>query len=161
MPIVRETNYETLDEVKSQLNTYAMEIDSYIRNVRLRLLYLTVTPAMYNTQSATPFVLPKNPGPATIVPLGATGPKIIEINRAYRHNSVIFKEYDYTDKAVKALLMSAIDKTYNCALQDRYFGYANVTTLETLMHLYTNYARITPNNYQENDNKKKSPLDTK
>ena len=70
---------------------------------------------------------------------------------------MIFKEYDDTDKAIKVLLMSAIDETYICVLQDRYVGYANVTTLEMLTHLYTKYARITPNKFQENNKKMKAP----
>ena len=46
--------------------------------------------------------------------------------------------------------MLEIGKTYISKLQDRYVVYANVTRLDTLTHMYTNYMRITPKNLQEN-----------
>ena len=64
---------------------------------------------------------------------------------------MIFKEYDDKEKAIKVMLMYAIDKTCICALLDRYVGYKNVTTLEMLTHLYTNCFIITPNNFQKKD----------
>ena len=63
------------------------------------------------------------------MPAGATSPYFIKINQAYGQNSMILKEYDDTDKAIKVFLMSAIDETYIRALRDRYVGYSNVTTL--------------------------------
>ena len=144
MPIVGEPNYETLNEVKLKLDTNGMSIRSHIGNIHLGLLYLTVTPAMYNTQSATPFVPPENPGPSPTVPAGSTGPQIVDINRSYVHNATIFKEYDDMDKVIKALLMLAIDKIYIRALRNRYVGYVNVTTLEMLTDMYKNCARTTP-----------------
>ena len=73
---------------------------------------------------------------------------------------MIFKEYDDMEKAIKVLLMYAINKTYIHELRDIYAGYENVTTLEMLTPLYTNYARIMPNYLQENDNKMKAPWDS-
>ena len=100
---------------------------------------------MNNTQYATPVVPPENPGPVPTVPERSTSPQIVEINRAHRHNAIFKKEYYDTDKAIKALLMLVIDKTYNCALPNIYIGYGNVTTLDMLTHMYTNYAKIIPN----------------
>ena len=72
---------------------------------------------------------------------------------------MLIKEYNDTDMAIKLLLMSEFRETYIRALQDRYVGYENVTTLEILTHLYTNYAKITLNNLQENVDEMKAPWD--
>jgi len=56
---------------------------------------------------------------------------------------------------LKSLLISAIDDLYIHALKDKYIGYANVTMLQILTHLYPNYAKITPINLEENDNRMK------
>ena len=104
-----------------------------------------------------PFDPPANPGQALTVPEGAMGLHIIIINGYYRQNVMIFKENHDTDKARKVFIMYAIYETYIHALQDRYVGYVNVTTLYMLTHLYTNYMRITPNYLQENIKIMKAP----
>ena len=79
MPIVGESNYEKLDEVQLQLNTNVASILPNLENKRLGILYLTITAAVYNMQSATPFVPPENPGSDPPVPAGSTGPHIVDI----------------------------------------------------------------------------------
>ena len=62
-----------------------------------------------------------------------------------------FFEYDSTDKDLKSLLISAVDETYIRSLRDKYIGYANITTLQMLTHLYAAYAKITEVDLEEND----------
>lgn len=123
-------------------------------------MYLTVTPTVYNTQSATPFVPPVNPGVALVITQAM--PTAAQITKAHRqHNSkaAIFKEYDDTDKALKALIMSVVDETYLRALRDRHVGYANLTTLQILRHLYNNCAKVTPYDLEQNDKQMKTQWD--
>ena len=111
MAIVREPSYKILAEVHFQLNTNAASMHFHFGNGRLGLLYLTVTPAMYNMKSAMTFVLPENLGSEPTELEGSTGLKIVYIKQTYRHKSMLFKEFDDKSKAIKTLLVSAINET--------------------------------------------------
>ena len=63
----------------------------------------------------------------------------------------LYCEYDSTDKALKSLLIYAVDETYIRYLRDKYIGYDNITTLQMLTLLYTVYAKITKGDIEEND----------
>jgi len=82
-PIIGQPNYESLAEVHLKLNTNAALVHSHLGDGRLGLLYLTVTPVVYNTQSNIPFVPPTNPGPIPMIPNNATAHQINEVNRQF------------------------------------------------------------------------------
>jgi hypothetical protein len=159
MPIVGQPTYETLAELHLKLNTNAASIQSHLGNGLLGLLFLTVTPAVYNTQSAIAFTPPANPGPTCVTPVNATAAQIVELRRQHDHAAALYKEYDATDKALKSLLLSAVDETYVRSLRDRFIGYATVTTLQMLTHLYTAYAKISAGDLDDNDAKMKADWD--
>jgi len=158
-PIIEQPNYESLAEVHLKLNTNAASVHSHLGDGQLGLLYLTVTPAVYITQSNIPFVPPTNPGPIPTIPNNATAHQINEIKRQFNRATEIYKEYNDTDKALKSLFISAVDDLYIRALKDKYIGYANVTMLQMLTHLYVNYAKITPTDLEENDKRMKADWD--
>ena len=78
-PIVGQPSYETIAELQLKLNTNAASIHSHRGNGHLGLLFLTVKPAVYNTQSTVTFIPPTNPGQSPTVPTGSTGPQIADI----------------------------------------------------------------------------------
>ena len=47
------------------------------------------------------------------------------------------------------------------SLRNKHIGYANVTTLQILTHLYTTYAKINPSDLDANYNRMKAPYDVK
>jgi len=55
------------------------------------------------------------------------------------------------DKALKLLLIAAVDEAYIRSLHHKYVGFANVTTLQIITHFYDTYERITANDLKEND----------
>ena len=69
-PIVGQPTYETLAEVHLKFNTNAASVHSHLGNGQLGLLFLTIYPAIYNTQSNIVFVPPANPGPYPVIPQG-------------------------------------------------------------------------------------------
>ena len=62
-PIVGQPSYETIAELQLKLSTNAASIYSHRGNGRLGLLFLTVKPAVYNTQSTETFAPPNKPWP--------------------------------------------------------------------------------------------------
>jgi hypothetical protein len=131
------------------LNANAASIQSHLGNGLLGLLYLTVSPAIYATLSATAFVPPVNPGPTPVIPAGATCAQISNIRFAFNASTAIFRDYDLADKALKQLLLGAVDDMFVRSLQTKYIGYLNVTTRQLLDHLYSQYAEIAAAELQE------------
>ncbi len=74
-PIVGQPNYEAIKELHLKLNENAVKVHFNLGNGLLGYLGVTVTPAIYNTLSAQPFVIPPNPGTAPFFPYTATGPQ--------------------------------------------------------------------------------------
>ena len=150
-PIVGEPNYESIAALHQQLNANAASVPSHLGNGALGLLYLTVSPAVYANLSAAPFVPPTNPGPTPIIPAGAQGPQIANIRTEFLEATELFRHYSTTDKALKQLLVGAVDEMFIRRLQTKYLGYLNVSTRQLLDHLYAQYARISSADLQDND----------
>ena len=129
IPIVGQPSYKTIAEVQLKLNTNAASIYSYRGNVRLGLLFLTVKPEVYNTQSTETFDPPTNPGQNPTIPTGSTGLQIADIRRRHKDQFDEFQIYQQTDRTLKTILIASIDEAYIRLLRDKYIGYANVTTL--------------------------------
>lgn len=158
-PIIGEPNYESIAGLHLQLNANAASVASHLGNGLLGLIYLTVSPAVYATLSAVPFIPPPNPGPSPIIPEGSTGPQIANIRVAFVEATNLFTQYSTTDKALKQLLVGAVDDMFIRSLQTKYLGYLNVSTRQLLDHLYAQYARISAADLQANDITFKKPYD--
>jgi hypothetical protein len=158
-PIVGQPTYEAIAELELKLNTNAASVHSNRGDGKLGLLYLTVKPEVYNTQSTIRFIPPTNPGSEPYIPPGATGPAMTEIRRKHKEETSEFNQYLQTDRALKSILIAAVEEAYIRSLRDKYIGYANVTTLDILSHLYQTYARITQGELEENDTKMKQQWD--
>ena len=89
-PIVGQPTYETLAEVHLKLNTNAASVHSHLGNGKLSLLFLTVAPAIYNTQSNIVFVPPADPGPSPVIPQGLTTAHIADIRPQYNMDSDLY-----------------------------------------------------------------------
>jgi hypothetical protein len=159
LPIVGEPNYDSIAALHRQLNANAASIQSHLGNGLLGLLYLTVSPAVYATLSATPFVAPINPGPTPDIPVGSTNAQISNIRFTFNADTLIFRNYDMADKALKQLLLGAVDDMFVRSLQTKYIGYLNVSTRQLLDHLYRQYAQISAADLQDNDASLKASYD--
>jgi regulator of replication initiation timing len=151
--------YETISEVNLQLNANAASVHSNLGDGAHGLLALTINPAVFNTLSAVAFVVPVNPGAQPVIPAGATNHQINAIQNQHKENHRIWKEYLATDKALKQMLLAAVNEMYYRSLRNRITGYANVSTLAILTHLYTTYGNINPTDLIENDSRMKKSYD--
>ena len=86
-PIVGQPGYNTIAEVHLQITANAASVQSHLRDGTLGILYLTVTPAVYNTLNLTPFIPPANPDPELTVPAGSTGPVISDIRLQFANTT--------------------------------------------------------------------------
>ena len=106
-PIVGTPTYQTIAEAHLKLNSNAASVHSNIGDGALGLIYLTLSPAVYNTLSATVFLAPVNPGASAVVPAGSTAAQISELHYAHTIAETVLHDYDRTDKALRQQLLSA------------------------------------------------------
>ena len=158
-PIVGQPGYDTIAEMHLMLNANAASVQSHLGDGALGLLFLTITPAVYNTISAIPFIPPANPGIAPTIPPGSTGPQIADIRLQHATAMKLYKQYDATDKALKQLLIGAVNDMFIRSLRNRHIGYANVTTLQLITHLYRTYAKINTGDLEANSTRMKERYD--
>jgi len=106
-------------------------------------LALVMEDAEYATISAIPWINPVHPGLAPVIPPGATGPQITEINRQYKADLDEFLLFKATEAALRKCLIQAIPATYIDILADELLEYANVSPSAILHHLTTTYGQVT------------------
>ena len=158
-PIVGQPTYEAIKELQKKLNANAASIHSHLGNGKLGLLYLTMTPEVYNTLSDVAFVPPLNPGPNVTYPPEGTQYQIRAAEKLHSESTKLFKQYDACDKALKQMLIGAVDGMFLTAKCDPYVGFANTTTLELLTHLYKTYGRISDVDLRKNQELLSDPFD--
>jgi hypothetical protein len=117
-----------------------------------------VSPAVYATLSPVAFVIPTNPGIEAILPINATRAAITDLRYAYDEDKRTFNIYEI-DKALKQLLLGAVDEMYVRSLRHKYIGYSNVSTRALLDHLYAAYADISSTALQDNGTRLKASYD--
>jgi hypothetical protein len=157
--IVGQPTYDAIKELHLKLNENAVKVHSNLGNGLLGYLGVTVTPAIFNTLSNTPFAIPPNPGVAAVIPAGATGPQIENLRRVFREEFSAFKKYMNVCNAISALIIEAIDPVYLATLRLPYVGIGTRTPLEILAHLYASYANITPSDLEQNGIAMQQPCD--
>ena len=99
-PIVGAPNYNFFSEVHLKLNSNATSVQSNLGCGTLGLLQLTVSPAVYTTLLATAFIDLVNPGADPTIPSTASGTHTTNLCYAREAATVVFNEYDRTDKAL-------------------------------------------------------------
>ena len=151
--------YHTLLAMQKELNTNAASVDTTQGTGIHGLLVLTmnasdframtipnINPAIddYNPEAVDfPHPPPINPGN---LPARATAADV----REHEHNVYHHQIYHSTDKALKKILLAAGPDLYLSAIKDPRTGYATVTTLQMLHHLWTTYGIIKPEDLDAN-----------
>ena len=150
-PISGTPTYNTIAEVnfliKFKLRLYP--IQPWLRHPRPSPTDC-VTPRLQHLV-VHPFILPINPGSVPIIPDNSTGAQITKLCYAFDTVAALFNEYDRTDKALRPILLSTVDKIIIRYLRHKYFGYSLATTCPILDHLYATYANISSADLQVND----------
>ena len=150
-PIIGKPNYKTVAEVHFKLNSNSASVQSNLGYGQLGLLYLTVSPSVYNTLFAIVFIPPVNPGATTIITAGSTSAAIANELRSFADATALFKQYDSADKSLKKMLLIKVEEMFVRSLQTMYGGYLNVSTRNILNNLYSEYARISAADLQNKD----------
>ena len=80
-----------------------------------------------------------------------------ENNRLHKASLVTFRTYHDMDKALRNQLIAATPECYIEALSSPTLGFAGVTCLQLLTHLWATYGQITQAELDENEARMKAP----
>jgi hypothetical protein len=107
-------------------------------------LGLLLSAARYTAIAVTlPWVTPGNPGPFA-PPAAGTGPQIEAAKDVWKELKQTFELCQATEKALIAQIVESIDPIYLRALLNRATGQYSTSIRALLLHLYTTYGKITP-----------------
>ena len=109
-----------MSKVHIELNSNAVPVHSNLGDRVVSLLYLTVSPTVYNTLSATNFIPLVNPGTTPEIPVGSTAAQISDLRYAHTTPALLFNKYGPTEKALCQQILSAFDKLFVQFLQHCY-----------------------------------------
>lgn len=144
--------YPSLLKIQNELNTNAASIDTTQGTGIHGLLVLTMPTAEFLTMvgfnNADPPVqiqhaAPINPG---ALPPDSTA----AVARTHAENLFHHQTYHSTDKALKKMLLAACPDIYLSAIKNPRTGYATVTTLQMMNHLWATYGEIKPEDLDQN-----------
>jgi hypothetical protein len=88
-PIVGQPTYEAIKNLHMKLNENAVKVHSNLGDGLLGYLGVTVTPAIYNTLSTQPFVIPPNPGMSPVFPPKPQAPRSPTFTWYFKNNSTL------------------------------------------------------------------------
>ena len=139
----RAPTYLTVKRLQKELNKLAMSVPSYIPTVGY--LALTVTPAVFLGHSGNvAFVAPVPPPINPVHEDGATQYQIAENLRQHKVNKATYISYSKVVAGLRDQVLDAVPEKFYQVLEDEDIGYANVTCLRLMTHLWTRYGTIQP-----------------
>lgn len=137
-----QPTYQSIHQAQRELNANAASVYSSAGGGLHGHLALTITPAAYQLLAGVPFDVPPVPPAVPVMPPQATAAQIAEGIRLHADNSKIFHRYHDLDKSLLRQLIAATPAFYTEALNNADYGFTNVTCLQMLTHLKTEYGKI-------------------
>ena len=108
-PIQGIPTFASIRQIQVELNANASSIHSNLGNGQLGLLFLTVSPATYETLSDVPFEIPVNPGPVPVIPAQMSARAAADARTEHVELKRVFDQYIATDAALKSQIIKSVD----------------------------------------------------
>ena len=129
-----------------------------LSNGTVGYLVITAQPASFTIASPTVFVKPINPGDLVLAESAPAAAFIGTLTCKHKEDICVFNEYHSVEKACLKVLFTLVPEAYFRSFKNKYTGYANVTCLDILTHLWTTYGVLQDFEVQENDLRMKHPI---
>lgn len=158
-PIQGLPTFATLSKLQRTLSANAAAIHSKLGTGRHGHLALTVSANTYLAETGALWRPPVNPENQPDIPRNASAEVIATIERTHKINERVWERYNNVDQALKQQLIGAVEPMYIQARAHRTFGFATVTTLELLDHLFAVYGKITARDLDANHERLRKAFD--
>jgi hypothetical protein len=139
-----------LELLQPEVSANAISVPSARGNGTLGHYALVVSPEKYVLAANVVFDHPQPPGAAPIHGATPTGQQIAETNRQFLADQKEYNTYTTTEAKLKQQILQAVPSTYTNALKNKFIGFANVSSLDILTHLFNDYGRITTHDLDQN-----------
>jgi hypothetical protein len=156
LPTVQgEPDYQTITAIWKSLQTNSREIDTHLGGGTLGHLQLIVSdassamiaPATY--AGPTLWVSPTYPGRASANTDG-TAAQISAARHIWEEDVHTYRTYTSVQQALKKQIINVFEQMYLDVLNDDMVGFANISVLDMLDHLFTTYGNITAVDLENN-----------
>jgi hypothetical protein len=154
-----QPTYATISSIKKLVAANAASVSCNNGGGLHGYLGIVLSPAVYATIAAAPFIAPVYPGPHPAVAFGATAAQITAATTMHKEQLREWREHTSMQNALKKQVLEAVDPIYLRALRNRHTGYANHTIREILTHLIDAYGLITPIDLKKNNDLLNEPWD--
>lgn len=139
-PITDKPTRASLRAIQTELNTNAMSVPT--NESTLGHLSLTMDATAYLQKATKAFPVPPNPGSGPTIARAASDAAIKQAHFEYKTKKAEYDIYIATDRALKTQLIKAVPDMFFNILKDDDIGYASVTILQILTHLWDTYGTI-------------------
>ena len=133
------------------MNACAASVHCNIGNSTVGYLVITEQPASFTIAPPTAFVKPANNVVLVLAEPAPAAAVIGTLTRKHTKDPRVFNKYHSVDKACKKVLFTLVLEAYFRSFKNKYTGYANVTCLDILTHLWTTYGVLQDFKVQENE----------
>ena len=156
--------YQSLRTFQKALNHNAMSIHS--TQTRLGHLHLVITKAKYlEANDNVPFKVPTDPEATEStdeeadddVDTGTVTSDTLQSIKTFELQQQKYFKYNATVVALRNLILNAVDNKYITDLEDDLTGYAKVSPLELMTHLWTSYGTVDDADHAANEEAMKKP----
>jgi hypothetical protein len=161
LPVITgEPNYALINDMMQDLYTNAASLPTTLGGGQHGHIGLVMSPILYATISAEPYIDPANPGPEPLFPANAA--EITKENRRTQHKEQrrIYDRATNMEDALKAQVIDTIASPYISEMRNKYTGYLGVSTRDLLDHLLDRYGRITSADITKCKQRMEEPIDS-
>jgi hypothetical protein len=155
--ITGEPDYSSINEMVQQLYGNAASLPTTLGGGAHGHIGLLMTQAIYATISATPYILPNDPGPA---PTNGNAAAREAARIQHKELRRVFDNNTSMDDAIKAQIIDSVNDTYLNELRNKYTGYMGVSSRDLIDHLLDRYGKITPADIEECKKRMNEPIDS-
>lgn len=161
LPVIQgEPDYASINDMIEALYANSASLPTTLGGGAHGHIGLVMSPILYTTISAIPYVSPADPGPAPTFAANVTA--LNKENRRVQHaeQRQIFDNNTNMDDALKAQVIDTVEDTYLNEMRNKYTGYLGISTRDLLDHLLDRYGKISAADIENCKKRMNEPLDT-
>jgi hypothetical protein len=158
--ITGEPDYEIINNMIQDLYSNAASLPTTLGGGQHGHIGLVMSPVLYATISAVPYVDTADPGPDPTFAANASNQTKENRRAEHKEHRRIFDNASSMDDALKAQVIDTVDSPYLSELRNKYTGYLGISTRDLLDHLLDRYGKITSADITKCRQRMEEPLDT-